>query len=183
LVPLAVIAAFSGAGATLKLADDLGESRQSRQAYGVAILSGILLGLLFEAGRDESSYVAGIVLGVVLGRKVDRPNLVVGVLTIGITGLMLVLAQRLLAPIPWLVAVVTGLALLDELAHDRLSGRGGLSGTLTRLRPGLKVATVIMALAGLVSVPAAAGFLCFDLCYEAASFFINGSRGTDESAR
>lgn len=183
MVPLAVVGAFSGAGVTLKLADDLGESGQSRKAYVPAILSGILLGLLFLAGRDESSYVAGIVLGVALGGKVDRPNLVVGLLTIGITGLILVLFQRLFPPIPWLLAVVTGLALLDERAHDRLTGRGGLSGALTGLRPGLKVATVIMALAGLVSVPAAAGFLGFDLCYEATSLIINESRGTDESAR
>jgi hypothetical protein len=178
-----VVATFSGAGVTLKLADHLGESGQSRKAYVPAILSGILLGLLFLAGRDESSYVAGIVLGVALGGKVDRPNLVVGLLTIGITGLMLVLFQRVFPPIPWLLAVVTGLALLDELAHDRLTGRGGLSGTLSGLRPSLKVATVIMALTGLVTVPAAAGFLGFDLCYEVTSLLINESRGTNESAR
>lgn len=176
LASLAVVAAFSGAGATLKLADYLGESRQSGQAYSVAILSGILLGLLLQVGREESSYVAGIILGVALGGKIDRPNLIVGLLTVGTIGFVLVLVQRLLTPIPWLLAVVTGLALLDELAHDRLTGRRGPAEIFSRLRPCLKVGTVIMALAGLVSVLAATAFLGFDVCYGATSLLTNKKR-------
>jgi len=160
---------FAGAGATLKLADYLGERRQSLQAYVYAIFSGALLGTLIHLGVEESSYVLGIVLGVALGGKINRPNLLAGLLTVAISALILGLAP----PIPWLLVVVTVLSLVDEVGHDRLASRTGLVGLLFRYRVGLKIGTIMLAVHTLISATTAVGFLCFDLSYDAMSHLIN----------
>jgi len=167
--PLLVVAVFAGAGATLKLADHLGEREQSLQAYVVAILSGALLGALIHVGAEESSYVTGIVLGVALGGKVNRPNLLAGLLAVALTALVL----GLILPIPWLVIVVAALSLVDEVGHDRLASRRDLIGFLFRYRAGLKLGTILLAATTLTSLTTAIGFLCFDLSYEAASYLIS----------
>ncbi len=165
LSSLATVAVFSGAGATLKLADRQGENSRGLGAYGSAILSGVLLGTLMHVGADESSYVLGIVLGVAFGGKIDRPNLWAGLLTVAIVALILGLSE----PFLWLVAVVAILSLIDEIGHGRLSKRRDLLGLMFRYRAALKIATILLAMASLISLTAAIGFLCFDLSYDAVS--------------
>jgi hypothetical protein len=166
--PLAIVLVFSGAGATLKLADHFGENSQSLQAYACAILSGFFLGLLMHIGAEESSYVLGIVLGVVLGLKVNRLNLVAGLFVIGVVALALGFS----IPDLRLVTVVAILSLIDEIGHDRFGERKGLIGLLFRYRAGLKSGTIILAVAILISLTTAAGFLCFDLSYDAVSYIV-----------
>ena len=153
----------------MKLADHLGERRQSPQAYVYAIFSGALLGTLIYLGVEESSYVLGIVLGVALGGKINRPNLLAGLLTVAMSALIFGLAL----PHLWLLAVVAALSFLDEVGHDRLASRTGLVGLLFRYRVGLKVGTILLAISGLVLVTTAVGFLCFDLSYDVVSRFVD----------
>lgn len=164
-----IFVVFAGAGVTLKLADYLGEKEQSLQAYVSAIFSGALLGTLMQVGVEESSYVSGIVLGVALSGKINRPNLLVGLLTVIISALI----SGLALPIAWLFAVVALLSFFDEVSHDRLAGRTELAGLLVRYRVGLKIGTILLAISGLVSVTTAVGFLCFDLSYDATSHLIS----------
>jgi len=166
--PVVVLVLFAGAGATLKVADHLGEEDQSLQAYIAAIFSGALLGVLMHLGVEESSYVLGIILGVALGGKVNRPNLLAGLLTVAISSLVL----GLVMPDPWLGAVVAVLSFVDEVGHDRFANRSGLAGLLFRYRVGLKLGTVLLVVGSLVSVTTALGFLCFDLSYDLLSRFV-----------
>jgi len=153
----------------LKLADHLGERGQSLQAYVYAAFSGALLEGLVHTGVEESSYVLGIVLGVALGGKINRPNLLAGLLTMAISALIFGLAL----PHPWLLVVVALLSFLDEVGHDRLASRTGSVGLLFRYRMGLKVGTILLAISWLVSVTTAVGFLCFDLSYDVVSRFVD----------
>jgi hypothetical protein len=162
LFSIATIVVFAAAGAALKLADYLGESSQKMNSYIYAVVSGALLGGLVHVGADESSYVFGIVLGVALGGKIDHLNLLVGLLTVGIVALVL----GFVGPHLWLFATVAFLSLLDELTHNYLSEHNDFMGFLSRHRAGLKLATIILAIASLISLTAAVGFLSFDLCYD-----------------
>jgi len=166
--PLAFMLIFAGAGATLKLADRLGERDQGLRAYVTAIFSGALFGTAMHLGVEESSYVFGIVLGVVLGGKVNRPNLLAGLLTVAVSNLLFGLAL----PEPWLVVVVALLSFVDEVGHDRLGGRSGLVGLLFRYRLGLKVGTVLLAVSTFISVTTALDFFSFDLSYDLVSHFV-----------
>ena len=162
---LTVIAVFSGAGITLKLADYLGEKGLNPLALATAVLSGVLFGLLGRMGSEESSYALGIIVGVALGGKINRPNLLAGLVTVAATCVILGVAFHIL----WLVVFVTALSLFDEAGHDRLASRTGAVGLLFRYRPSLKLGTLALAAAGLVSSTVAVGFLCFDLSYEVVS--------------
>jgi len=162
LFSIVTVVAFAVAGATLKLADYVGETSPKMNSYIYAVVSGALLGGLMQAGADESSYVLGIVLGVALGGKIDRPNLLVGLITVGIVALFLGFS----GPHLWLLATVALLSLFDEVAHNHLSKHDGFIGLLSRHRAGLKFATIILAIASLISLTAAVGFLSFDVCYD-----------------
>lgn len=153
----------------MKLADHFGESSQSLHAYVFAILSGSLLGSLLHVGVEESSYVLGIIVGVALGGKINRPNLLAGLLTVLLSALIL----GLVIPNPWLLAAVTVLSFADELCHDRLANRTSLVGLLFRYRVGLKIGTILLAVKALISVITAVDFLCFDLSYDIASYLIS----------
>jgi hypothetical protein len=162
LFSIATIVAFAVAGATLKLADYAGETSPKINSYIYAIISGALLGGLVHVGADESSYVFGIVIGVALGGKIDRLNLLVGLLTVGIVALFLGFS----VPHIWLLAIVACLSLLDELVHNHLSKRDDFIGLLSRYRAGLKLVTIILAIFSLISLTVAVGFLSFDICYD-----------------
>ena len=162
LFSIVTIVIFGVAGATLKLADYVGETSSKTSSYIYAIVSGALLGGLTRSGADESSYVFGIVLGVALGGKIDRLNLLVGLLAFGTVAAVLGISE----PSLWLLATVAALSLFDELIHTYLSKRNDLIGLLSRYRAGLKSATIVLAFASLVSLTAAVGFLFFDSSYD-----------------
>jgi heme exporter protein D len=166
--PLAIIGIFTGAGATLKLADHLGENSQGITAYVSAILSGILFGVLMHIGPEESSYVFGIVIGVALSGKINRPNLIVGLLTVGVV----VLPLGLSTPYLWLVFTVSILSLVDEVGHSYFSNKRSYMSVLFRYRASLKVGTIFLSVATLISLTTTLGFLCFDLSYDLTSHFI-----------
>lgn len=168
-----IIATFIGAGATLKLADQTGENKQSTIGYITAIAAGVLLGSLTSYGPEESSIVAGIVIGVALAKKIDRPNLLLGLL-------MTVASAYVLgfeAPKPWLVLLVAVISLLDEIGHDRLGQKSSPLGLFFRYRGTLKVTFPIAAITSLVSATAAVGFLGFDIAYEAMKMLLSGKNG------
>lgn len=166
--PLAIVGIFAGAGASLKLADYLGENSQGITAYASAILSGALLGVLMHIGPEESSYALGIVLGVAFSGKINRPNLIVGLLTVG----AVVFPLGLSTPYLWLVVTVTILSLVDEVGHDYFSDKLSYACVLFRYRASLKVGTIFLSVATLISLTTTLGFLCFDLSYDLTSHFI-----------
>jgi len=157
-----ILATFIGGGAALKLADRTGEDKRSKIGYVAAMAAGVLLGSLTSYGPEESSIIAGIVIGVALARKIDRPNLLLGLLVTVTSSYIL----GFKTPIPWVVLFVTILSLLDELGHDRLGQGRSLLGLFFRYRGTLKVAFALAAIASLVSVTSAVGFLGFDAAYE-----------------
>jgi hypothetical protein len=167
--PLLAIATFILAGATLKLADQTGEDRNSRAGYLSAILAGVLLGSIIGYGPEESSIVIGIVVGVSLARKIDRPNLLLGLLVTVATAYILGFEM----PLVWLLALVSILSLVDEVGHDRLGGKTGSLSVFFRYRVSLKVALLFAAAASIVSATAAIGFLGFDGAYDATNWLLS----------
>ncbi len=168
-----IVATFIGAGATLKLADQTGEDKRSKIGYITAIAAGVLLGSLTSYGPEESSIVAGIVIGVALAKKIDRPNLLLGLLVTLVSSYIL----GFKTPIPWIILLVAVLSLLDELGHDLLGQRKSPLGLFFRHRGALKVAFPISAIASLVSATAAVGFLGFDVAYEAMNKLLSRKNG------
>lgn len=166
--PLTIVGIFTGAGATLKLADHLGENSQSITAYASAILSGALFGVLMHIGPEESSYVLGIVLGVAFSGKINRPNLVAGLLTVGAVVLLVGLSM----PYLWLVVTVTILSLVDEVGHSYFSDKQNYVSVPFRYRASLKLGTIFLSVATLISLTTTLGFLCFDLSYDVISHLI-----------
>ncbi len=161
--PTMLIATFIAAGATLKIADQTGEDKRNKIAYLTATIAGFLLGSLTSYGSEESSIVTGIIIGVTLAKKINQPNLLLGLL-------MTVASSYILGyktPLPWVLFLVTILSLLDELGHDRLGQRRSPLGLFFRYRGALKVALVFAAIASIIPATTAVGVLGFDFAYEA----------------
>lgn len=165
---LAIVAFFACAGATLKLADYLGERSQGITAYASAIFSGAFFGMLMHAGPEESSYVLGIILGVAFSNKINRPNLITGLVTIGAVVLLLGLST----PYLWLVVIVAILSLVDEVGHGYFSDKKSYPSVLFRYRGVLKVGTIFLLAVSLISLTTTFGFLLFDLSYDLVSHFM-----------
>ena len=154
----ALILVFTLSGISLKLADIYGERGRG---YVFSVVSAVGMGTLISDSPLSSSMVLGIIVGVVLAGKVDRPNLVVGL------GLTLVVSAVLGFNIPdfALLAIIALAALIDEVGHDRVTSRGIL-GKFFRIRMVLKAVVVVLTVLGLIDVIHCAGFLSFDVVYE-----------------
>lgn len=115
----------------------------------------------------------GIIIGVAASKKVNQPNLSMGlILTLSAT-IIITLASNDFSwlPIPWLLAVVASISLADEVCHDRLN-QSKSPFQLFRFRPLLKLTILALALAAQVEAIYAFGFLSFDFTYDAADLLL-----------
>lgn len=166
--PPLYLALFTLAAITLKLADDTGEAGRRTPSYLFAATSALLFWALISGDAFASTFLSAIVLGCLLSLKIDRPNLIFG------SVMLLVLVGVLGAQTPHLglLALFSGLVLLDEKLHD-LSHRGGAWSRPFMFRPLLKLSALPLLLTGWVSPLNVLGLLIFDLSYEALGGLLN----------
>lgn len=162
LQPELLLTAFTLSGITLKASDFLGERGNTPISYLSAAVSAFIFGLLMSESAFSSSLILGIVIGVTLSQKVDRPNMLFGL----ILTLMVAFYFELKTPIPWLLLVVALFTFIDEIGHGKLSRKKGFSAFFFRYRMSLKLAMIILTSISLVQVIHLIGFLCFDLSYD-----------------
>jgi len=147
------LTAFSLAGFTLKMADLWGEKGRWL-GYPASAASAILFWLLLKLSASTSTIALSIIVGNLAAGKVDRPNLYLGL------AIILLLALTLGFSTPHLpsLAVLSTLAFLDELIHER--------GGFLSFRPSLKAGVIVLAFLGWLTLIAALGLLLFDFAYE-----------------
>jgi hypothetical protein len=168
LPPELFLAAFAASGGTLKTADVLGERDSRRLAVLSAVASALLFGVLMSESVVSASLILGLFLGVTAARKVDRPNLVVG--------LMLTFAFAVLlgvqTPSLWLVIVVAVFTVIDEGGHDALGRKEGAAALFFRYRCALKLAMGLLAVLAQIQVLHLVGFLAFDFAYDLVTLML-----------
>ncbi|MEM2094460.1 MAG: hypothetical protein QXI32_04095 [Candidatus Bathyarchaeia archaeon] len=163
-----IIPTFIFAGVALKTADWAGESADSAVGYLSATIAGMLLGMLTSYGSDESSIVTGLILGVALAGKIDRPNLVFGVVVTAVTALV----AGFQTPRIWLLILVSTLSVVDEAGHDRAATKSRPIGTFFRFRGSLKLAVLATGITSMVPLATVVGFLGFDIGYDAVDWVL-----------
>lgn len=168
---------FIISGITLKLADIYGEKQSSVFQYVFAAVAALSFSLLISSSSTASSIMLGIIIGVAASKKVNRPNLVLGlILTLSASIILgLTLNGYSWLPTPWLLTVVSLFSLLDEICHDKFAERKSVLTQFFHFRPLLKLTIVLLAFASLVEAVYAVGFLSFDFSYDATDWLINRS--------
>jgi hypothetical protein len=153
---------FSVSGVTLKLADHWGELGRRVPAYCTAILTAFFYGWLAAQDPFNGAVIFGLLLGVIVARKVDRGNLGVGVLA---TVLFTVFFN---APFPslWLIVIVACAAALDEIGHDLNATSDKWYVAAFRFRPILKLAVISVGVLTWIPYYLIFNVLGFDLAYE-----------------
>jgi len=111
----------------------------------------------------------GVMIGVLVSKKVDRPNLILGFF------LTLLLSTFLgfQLPILWLLIFVSFFTLIDEFFHDRVNKIEGNLHQVFNIRPLLKISIVLLAIISLIDLIQALGFLFFDFAYDATNFMLD----------
>ena len=154
---------FFLAGLLLKVADHWGESSpRAITGYIAAFASAASFWALISADTSFSTVMIAIAVGNVFAKKVDQPNLIVGL--VFLIGLSVAFGYQL--PIIAFLVPFALTAYLDEFLQTRTWPRQ-LS-ALIRHRPVLK-AVVLVAVAFGFNPLAALGLLVFDAAYEIAN--------------
>jgi hypothetical protein len=164
----ALLLAYTVSGISLKLADYYGERSNSPVAFTLATLAALCMGMLISSNPVSSSIVIGIVVGVILSRKVNRPNLIYGLILTLITALVFSISL----PNPWLLVSVAVSSLIDEFGHERYSGGEGMLTWFFKLRSSLKALMALSAILSLVNMINVLGFFFFDISYDLTSWLI-----------
>lgn len=159
---------FSLAGVTLKLSDLFGEKGGYILPYLTAGLSGAFFGLLITRDGFSSSLVIGVIVGVALSAKVNRPNLIFGSLVTFLSSLLMGYKQ----PLMWLLLIVSFFSFIDEVGHDRFSSGEGFISLFFKHRSALKVVIALLAVSSLLPYTQALGFFCFDISYDVVSWLL-----------
>lgn len=176
--PGLLVGIFAISGVTLKLADFYGEKGNNTLQYVFAVISAISFGLLISSDAASSSIILGIIIGVILSRKVNRLNLVLGLILTLFTAIIF----GFNLPVPWLLITVSILAFIDELCHDKLALKKDLLAKPFRFRPLLKFTIIFLAVASLIEAVTALGFMAFDLSYDITNYLLD-MKGAAESLR
>lgn len=166
-----LIAIFAMSGISLKLADFYGEKEGNIVSYIFSTITALGFGLVISHSPISSSLILGITVGVIMSKKVNRPNLVFGIVLTLSTALIL----GLKLPVPWLLLTVAVFSFIDEIIHDFLSSKS-FSNHVLSVRPFLKLAIFSITALSLIDVVYAAGFFCFDLSYDATNLILNRNK-------
>jgi len=160
---------FLAAGISLKLADTTGERSRSVLSYLLAALSGVLFGILISESKISSAIMLGIVIGVMASAKVNKPNLVFGLVVALITAAICGFA----IPVVWLFLAVATFAFIDEIGHNRYSKLKSPLRWFFQYRCSLKVTIVFLMIMTVLPLVYCGGFLLFDAGYEATSALVD----------
>jgi len=153
------------AGTALKLTDTLSERENNRVLCLLTSgMSGFLFGSLISFDTFSSAVFSGILIGVVLAGKVDRPCLVFGLIMTLLTAWLLGLKKPALI----LLIVSTIASFLDEIGHDRYP-RGRILSRLFEYRFILKLTIILSCLLGVIPLYSSGMFFLFDLSYDLSS--------------
>lgn len=169
LHPELFLLAYAVSGVTLKTADVLGEGGKTRRSFLSATIAAFLFGVLTSESVFSSSLLLGIIIGVTLAKKVDRPNMVFGL----ILTLVFAVCFGVQTPTPWLLAGVAFFTFIDEVGHEKHGQKKGGPAFFFRYRLSLKLAMICLTLCAQIQALQLMGFLCFDLCYDLTSYLIN----------
>ena len=168
LPPELFLAAFAVSGMTLKTSDFLGERENTPLAVLSAVASSLVFGVLMSESVFSSSLILGLFIGVTASRKVDRPNLVLGlILTFAFAFLF-----EVKTPTLWLVIVVTLFTFIDERGHEQFSRKEGAAALFFRYRLTLKLVMSLLTLMSQIEVLHLMGFLSFDLSYDLTNLIL-----------
>jgi hypothetical protein len=168
--------AYSMAGLTLKLGDDLlDELNRPSLAVVPLALSGVLFGLIMTLSEWDLVLLGAIVIGVLLSGKVNKPQFLVGFIMIGVS-LLLVGVPEISNGLSLFVLLLALLlaAIIDERGNDWAdSGERPLISYFFYYRFTLKVAVILLSIIWPAFLGAAVGLWMFDVGYEAAGFSIS----------
>lgn len=151
------------------MADLSGELKFRNLALLSAVICGGLLGILITESRFSSAIVLGIIVGVAITGKINQVNLITGVAVSLLTAVIL----GFVVPSIWLLATVAFFAFLDEVLHDKFAGKRVPLANFFSYRCCLKLTMLAVAILALVPLLYTAGFLAFDLTYDAAPFLFS----------
>jgi len=163
---------FSISGFTLKVADFSGEWRDRNASILFAFISGFLLGLLITESAFSSAIILGMIIGVGASGKINKPNLVLGIVVVVITALIFGFST----PSFWHLLIIAFFAFFDEVEHNRFTGRSGFLAKFFSIRGSLKMVVILLAAIGSLPILYAGGFLVFDLTYDLTTFLIKKLR-------
>ncbi|MHC1586032.1 MAG: hypothetical protein ACXQTV_00630 [Candidatus Hecatellaceae archaeon] len=149
------IVVFALAGVSLKAADEWGEANLGLRSYLASAAAAFCFWYMLKLSPSTSALGLAIIFGNLAAGKVDRANLIFGLI---LTATLAVLLGFTQPTIPALI-LLTFLAALDEYVH-------GLGGILS-FRPALKIGVVVAGLLGWVGWPTVLALFAFDLAYEA----------------
>jgi len=169
--PLMVIITYILAGFTLKLTDFYGERRSGHLTYLITLFSAFFFSLLISESEYSSAIAIGIIVGVFLSGKVDRPNLIFGL----IITVILTLTFGFVSP-NQIVIPISIFAFIDEKFHEKYSSRFKILRTLFQFRCVLKIAIVLLFLFNGLPFLYLIGFFCFDLSYDLTSSFFKNEK-------
>lgn len=169
LHPELFLLAYALSGVTLKTADVLGERGKNSRSFLSAAISAFLFGLLTSESVFSASLILGIIIGVTLSKKVDRPNMVFGL----ILTLVFAVYFGVQTPTLWLLTGVAFFTFIDEVGHEKHRQKKGVPAFFFQYRLSLKLAMIFLTLCAQIQALHLMGFLCFDLCYDLTSYLIN----------
>ena len=162
-----VIIIYTLAGLTLKLSDFYGEHRTGYVPYFITLISAFFFVLLMIESEYSSAIIIGIIVGVLLSGKVNRPNLVFG--------LTLIISLSLLMGFVFpnqIVILISIFAFTDEVFHEKINNRFKILKAFFQFRPVLKIAIASFFLLKWLPLTYLIGFFCFDLSYDLTSTFL-----------
>lgn len=167
LTPTQLILTFFLAGLSLKIADYLGEKGLKLKAYLASTISAFLFWILIKNDPQSSTIICSIIIGCLLSLKVDKPNLLLGLILI----LALSIFLGFSTPVFWLLLILTLVVILDEFTHEKFAQKRGFS-IFFRFRMFLKIAVIILFLVNFLSLTHLLGFLLFDLSYDLLGLYL-----------
>ncbi|MEM2142950.1 MAG: hypothetical protein QXS20_06045 [Candidatus Thorarchaeota archaeon] len=161
---------YTLAGFCLKSGDDLlDEMHRYRLSCVPLSASGLFLGLVSTSSEYDLALVSSILVGVTISGKVDRPQFLVGFMTLGLT-LLLYGLPPLPTPVYWwglLVLLLVVLMAADERLHEHAASvPNRLLSVVFRYRFVAKIGVLLPVFIIPPILPTALGLWCFDTGYE-----------------
>ena len=164
---LIVIIIFILTGFSLKLTDFLGEHSTGYTTYIIAVFSAFFISILISESEYSSAIAIGIVVCVFLSGKVNKPNLIVGLILTVFFSLLLGFAFPNQIVIP-----ISIFAFVDEIFHEKYEAHYKNLKLFLRFRPILKTAIILFFLLNWLPLMYFIGFFCFDLSYDLTSIVL-----------
>ncbi len=147
----------------MKLADITSETKNNAiLSFLVSGVSGILIGSLMTFDKFSSAIFSGIIIGVFLAGKIDRPSLGFGFAVTLLTAWLIGPETPVLVPL-----LTTSLAsFADEMGHDKYSQQSSWIGKFFKYRCILKLTILISGLFRAIPLHSSGMFFLFDLAYD-----------------